>query len=69
VNIKQISQLTIGFWQNLYKGELGRLAAGAQLEYFHRTVFPALLTTVGGPLVAPVNDEVMVMTSLRYYFP
>jgi hypothetical protein len=59
-NNKRVSELTVGFWQNLYKGDYGRVAAGAQYEYIKRDAFPG----VGG---APSTDDNIVMTSLRYY--
>jgi hypothetical protein len=54
---------------------MGRLAAGAQVEYIHRDVFPGLnfigaaSPTTVAPIVSPATDELVVMTSLRYYFP
>lgn len=75
VNVKQLEEVTIGFWQNLYKGDVGRIAAGAQLEYIHRTTFSGL-NFVGGattktvaPQVAPAVDQATALVSLRYYFP
>jgi hypothetical protein len=75
VNVKQLEEITVGFWQNLYKGDLGRIAAGGQLEYIHRSTFPGLefvgtatVKTVA-PSVAPAVDQVTVLASLRYYFP
>jgi hypothetical protein len=62
VNTKQVTEITVGFWHNFYKGDYGRIAGGAQFEYLHRDVFN---TTTGAP---PVNEAV-AMTSLRYYFP
>ena len=52
--------LTVGFWQNVYKGDYGRVAVGAQYEYIKREVFEG----VGG---APSTDNNIVLTSLRYY--
>jgi hypothetical protein len=68
VNVRRLEEITIGFWQNLYKGPMGRLTGGLQFEYVHRDVFPGALST-GGALVAPAVDEVIGMASLRYYFP
>jgi hypothetical protein len=68
VNVKQLEEITVGFWQNFYKGDMGRLAGGMQFEYIHRTTFPGAVFA-GGPLVSPPVDEAIVMTSLRYYFP
>ncbi len=66
VNVKQLTEITAGFWYNFYKGPVGRIAGGAQFEYIHRDTFNG---TVGTALVAPATDEAIVMTSLRYYFP
>jgi hypothetical protein len=68
VNVKQLEEITVGFWQNLYKGDMGRIAGGAQFEYIHRTTFPGALFT-DGPLVSPAVDQATVLASLRYYFP
>jgi hypothetical protein len=60
---KEVDMATVGFWQNIYKGNYGRVAAGLQYEYIVRKSFdtnPGL----GGPV--STNDNV-VMTSLRYY--
>jgi hypothetical protein len=67
VNVKQLEEITVGFWQNLYKGDMGRIAGGAQFEYIHRDTFQGTLTP--GVLVSPAVDEAVFMTSLRYYFP
>jgi hypothetical protein len=59
-NNRRLSELTIGFWQDLYKGHLGRVALGAQYEYLKREAFNG----VGG---APSPDDSVIYTSLRYY--
>jgi hypothetical protein len=59
-NNKRLSDVTVGFWQNVYKGNYGRMAVGAQYEYIKRDVFAG----VGG---APSTDNNIVLTSLRYY--
>jgi hypothetical protein len=59
-NNRRLEEITVGFWQNLYKGEYGRVAAGAQYEYIRRQAFAG----IGG---APSTDDNIVMTSLRYY--
>jgi hypothetical protein len=58
---KQVSEITVGFWQDLYKGNYGRLAAGFQYEYVRRETFP---DATG--LTASTNDNVF-LTSFRYY--
>jgi hypothetical protein len=59
-NNRRLEQITVGFWQNLYRGDYGRVAAGAQYEYIRRQAFAGL----GG---APSTDDNIVMTSLRWY--
>jgi hypothetical protein len=59
-NNRRLSEITVGFWQNLYKGDYGRLAVGAQYEYIKRNSFDG----IGG---APSTSESIVLTSLRYY--
>jgi hypothetical protein len=59
-NNRRVADITGGFWQNLYKGEYGRLAVGAQYEYIKRNSFDG----IGG---AVSTDDNIVMTSIRYY--
>jgi hypothetical protein len=59
-NNRRLSDLTVGFWQNVYKGSYGRVAVGAEYEYIKREVFAGL----GG---APSADNNIVLTSIRYY--
>ena len=57
---KQVDHLTVGFWQNVYKGDYGRVATGLQYEYIRRKSFDG----VGGPVA---TDDNIVMSSLRWY--
>jgi hypothetical protein len=57
---KEVDELTIGFWQNIYKGDYGRVATGFQYEYIRRKSFDG----VPGPVR---TDDNIVMSSLRYY--
>ncbi len=59
-NNRLLGELTVGFWHDLYKGHLGRVALGAQYEYLKREAFNG----VGG---APSTDDSVIYTSLRYY--
>jgi hypothetical protein len=59
-NNHRLSELSIGFWQDLYKGHLGRVAVGAQYEYLKREAF-------NGVSGAPSTDDSVIYTSLRYY--
>ncbi len=66
---KEVDMVTVGFWQNLYKGPVGRVAACLQWEYIQRKSFDTVATnvanTLGGGAVS-TNDNVF-LTSLRYY--
>jgi hypothetical protein len=59
-NNRRLSDVTVGFWQNVYKGNYGRVAVGAQYEYIKRQVFAGL----GGD---PSTDDNIILTSIRYY--
>jgi hypothetical protein len=59
-NNKRLADITVGFWQNVYKGDYGRVAFGAQYEYIKRYAF----TGIGG---APSTDDNIIYTSVRYY--
>jgi hypothetical protein len=59
-NNRRLSEVTVGFWKDLYKGPAGRLALGAQYEYLKREAFEG----VGG---APHTEDSVVYTSIRYY--
>ncbi|HEY6258367.1 MAG TPA: hypothetical protein VIY51_21495 [Xanthobacteraceae bacterium] len=60
---KEVDMIAAGFWQNVYKGMYGRVAAGAQYEYIVRKSFDTLPGNGGA---VSTNDNVF-MTSLRYY--
>jgi hypothetical protein len=69
-NIQRVQEITVGFWYNLYKGDLGRLRAGMQYEYFQLTAFPGAAgattaTSTPNQGINPNNQAVFV--SLRYY--
>jgi hypothetical protein len=36
-----VSDITVGLWQNLYNGDIGRFTAGLQYEYISRKLFVA----------------------------
>jgi hypothetical protein len=59
-NNRRLSDVTVGFWQNVYKGDYGRVAFGAQYEYIKRKSFVG----IGGD---PSTDNNVVYTSVRYY--
>lgn len=58
---RDIRQITGGFWHDLYKGDFGRLVAGAQVSYTERDAFR------GAYGIAPSTHLVTGLTSLRYY--
>jgi hypothetical protein len=66
-NVHRTEELTVGFWQNLYKGDMGRLTFGVQYEYVKLEAFSGLSTGTGTPNggLNPYNQ--VVMTSIRYY--
>ena len=59
-NNRRLSEITVGFWQDFYKGHLGRVTFGIQYEYLKREAFNG----IGG---APSTEDNVVYTSLRYY--
>jgi hypothetical protein len=60
---REVDMATVGFWQNIYKGNYGRMAAGLQYEYIVRKSFD---TNPGNGGAVSTNDNVF-LTSLRYY--
>jgi hypothetical protein len=69
-NTKMITDVTVGFWQNMYSGDVGRFALGVQWEMISRKLFDGLnaatLATATGT-VAPSTSDNIVMTSIRWY--
>jgi hypothetical protein len=69
-NVKRMQEITVGFWYNLYKGDLGRLRVGAQYEFIQLTGFPgAPGASVGTstPNLGINPNEQVVFVSVRYY--
>ena len=69
-NVRRTQELTFGFWQQIYKGDLGQVRVGAQYEYVRLQAFPGATTGAGsGPTpnqgLNPNNN--IVFFSLRYY--
>ena len=72
-NVQRTQELTIGFWQDAYKGDLGRIRVGMQYEYVQLHAFagsPTATSTGGAPATPnqglnPNNN--VVFFSLRYY--
>jgi hypothetical protein len=68
---RSVSEVTIGFWQDLYKGNFGRVAGGFEWEYIRRESFagvgvPAGSGNTSGAGSVSTSDNIF-MTSLRYY--
>ncbi len=59
---KNLWDVTSGLWYRLYKGPFGSLQYGLQAEYIHRTAWSG----VGG---APTGNDVVGLTSVRFYLP
>ncbi len=69
-----VETATVGFWQDFYKGNYGRVAGGFEWEYIRRDSFagvggiPAKGVGVSGPGTGSVwTSDNVFMTSLRYY--
>jgi hypothetical protein len=69
-NVQRVREITVGFWQDFYKGDLGRLRYGLQYEYVTLDLFSGA-TAAGTPAgsgntgLHPNNN--IVFFSLRYY--
>jgi hypothetical protein len=70
-NTKMLTDITVGFWQNLYNGDVGRFTFGAEWQMIGRKLFNgnALLPVVNGPgpTTAPSSSDNIIMTSIRWY--
>jgi hypothetical protein len=69
-NVHRTQELTVGFWNNLYKGSLGRLTYGAQYEFIRLQAFPGAagpITATSTPNLGLNPNNQVIMASLRYY--
>jgi hypothetical protein len=69
-NVQRTQEITVGFWYNLYKGDIGRVRAGMQYEYFQLTAFPGAagrITATSTPNQGLNPNNQAVFISLRYY--
>ena len=69
-NVQKAQEFTIGFWQDAYKGNLGRLRYGLQYEYVRLTAFDGLPGVASGnstPNQGLTPNNNIVMFSVRYY--
>ena len=70
-NVQKTQEFTIGFWQDAYKGDLGRVRVGLQYEYIRidrfsgRPLGPTTATSQPNQGLSPNNN--IVFLSLRYY--
>jgi hypothetical protein len=64
-NNRIVTDFTVGIWQNLYNGDVGRVATGLQYEYIRRKSFDFFdgLANIGS---LSTSDNVFY-TSLRWY--
>lgn len=62
-NTRDITEGTLGYWYDFYKGPMGRFRQGVQYSYSSRVVWATL------PGFAPKGIDNMVFTSFRYYLP
>jgi hypothetical protein len=60
---KEVDMVSVGFWQNIYKGSVGRFAVGAEWEWVQRKSFD----TIPGNGGAVSTSDNAFFTSLRYY--
>jgi hypothetical protein len=66
---KSVAQVTVGFWDTIYKGDFGMLRAGFQYSDTQRIGFAgaaSVAPATWGTLTPKANEQVF-MTSLRYY--
>jgi outer membrane murein-binding lipoprotein Lpp len=69
-DVQRVQEFTIGFWQTIYQGDLGRAVAGAQYEYVKLTAFPGLpgpITSTLTPNQGLNPNNNIFMFSFRYY--
>ncbi len=70
-NVQRIREITAGFWQDIYKGDLGRARVGLEYEYVMLDLFsgaaaiPGVAASATNTGLHPNNN--IVFFSLRYY--
>jgi hypothetical protein len=62
-NVQRIQMVSVGFWQDFYKGDLGRMRYGLNYEWIQQDLFNGTGSAAGG--LHPNNN--IVFFSLRYY--
>jgi hypothetical protein len=67
-DVQKAQEFSIGFWQDLYKGDMGRVRVGGQYEYVRLTAFPGVATgAVGTPNQGLTVNNNIAFFSIRYY--
>jgi hypothetical protein len=69
-DVQKAQEFTIGFWQDAYKGNLGRVRYGLQYEYVRLTAFQGLPGVAAGnstPNQGLTPNNNILMFSFRYY--
>jgi hypothetical protein len=66
-NVQRTQEFTIGFWDNIYKGPVGRFTFGVEYEYVRLTAFPGAAGVGVTPNQGLNPNNNIVFTSLRYY--
>jgi hypothetical protein len=65
-NVQRVREFTVGFWQDIYKGDLGRARVGLQYEYVTLDLFSGTPIGAGANTGLHPNNNI-VFFSLRYY--
>ncbi len=69
-DVQKAQEFTIGFWQDAYRGNLGRVRYGLQYEYVRLTAFqglPGVTTATSTPNQGLTPNNNILMFSFRYY--
>ena len=67
LDVQKAQEFAVGFWQDLHKGNMGRVRAGVQYEYVKLTAFPGVATGAGTPNQGLIPNNNIAFFSLRYY--
>jgi hypothetical protein len=66
-NVQRLQEVTVGFWQDFYKGDLGRMRYGLQYEYVQADLFSGAVPAGSGAPAGLHPNNNIVFFSLRYY--
>jgi hypothetical protein len=67
--VRDVQEITGGYWYDIYKGEHGRFRQGIQYGYAVREGWSGAPAGAGLPGVGAKGIDNMFWTSLRYYLP